>query len=213
MAGLFGRLQQAEPYRRLTGGADTATSGFDPYALAQAVLASEGGGGFGGGGGGYTPSFSETEGGLRLRYKLDLENALALQKRDELLQRQQMFTELLGKGDWVRALILGLGVPGQRDTRLANIEPLRGAVQSNLRSIMDNPVYVTTNAQGQTGIQGLDPVESVARDYQFGTGTQQDLLQSAFGVGPIGQATGLGGGLNPEEFIRRIQEVTPTGIL
>ncbi|KKK71719.1 hypothetical protein LCGC14_2911110, partial [marine sediment metagenome] len=109
-------------------------------------------------------------------------------------------------------LSLGIGgelVPGgERFTGLGPVkgaEAFRSKTETALEGLLDRGGITI----GEKGVGGLGSVEQAARTFQQGTGAGRTLLRSAFGVGS--EATG--GGLATEDILRRIQEVTPTGVL
>jgi hypothetical protein len=59
------------------------------------------------------------------------------------------------------------------------------------------------------GALGLPTAEKAATAFQRGGAGAKTLLSSGYGVGH----EGIGGGLSSEEFTRRIQDVTPTGVI
>ena len=135
------------------------------------------------------------------------------QKMQELeFGRQQMFAQLLGT-DPVRAVLLATGMGGQAlggvGGEFKSLPAMQGAQQFEqkteqaLGKITGGAIDIT----GQ-GVQGLPSIYQTARQAQQGGDAVTTLLRSAFGVGN----ESLGGGVSAEEFSRRVQEVTPTGV-
>jgi len=144
----------------------------------------------------------------------------AEQKKAQMLQeRQSEFANLIGKGDSVRAVLLGLGIGGNLNPgagRYEGLPALEGAgefqqkTQQALSGLQQQATGAPANVTiGDQGVSGLGSVEQFARASQRGGEGVNQLLTSAFGVGN----QGLGGGVSQEEYQRRIQDVTPTGIL
>jgi len=98
-------------------------------------------------------------------------------------------------------------IPGER---YEGLQPITGAEEYEARTetalggLVGRPVDITAE-----GVLGLPTAEKTAREYQWGGEGARTLLTSGYGVGH----EGLGGGLSSEEFARRVQEVTPTGVL
>lgn len=156
----------------------------------------------------------------------DREARLALQKDQQVFekekqdadlkyQRQKTYVDMMGK-DPVRAVLFAMGIGqdaetfntqwgagSQTQSPLAGAEQSKAAVENALSGQLGKPVTV-----GNTGVEGLGSVEGAARAFQKGGGDVKTLLSSAFGVGNT--ATG---GTTSEETQRRIQAVTPTGVL
>ena len=156
----------------------------------------------------------------------DREARLALQKDQQVFekekqdadlkfQRQKTYVDMMGK-DPVRAVLFAMGIG--KDAETFNTQwgagsqtqaPLEGAEQSKqavekaLSGQLGKPVTV-----GGTGVEGLGSVEGAARAFQKGGGDVKTLLSSAFGVGNVET-----GGATSEDVQRRIQAVTPTGVL
>lgn len=138
-------------------------------------------------------------------------------ERERLLfERQRLFTEMQGR-DPVRAVLLALGRSGSLlpgGTRYDSLGQLEGAgnyerqTEQALSAALGRNVDITTNERGAQ-VQGIGTAEQAAFAYQRGSGASRTLLSSAFGIGN----EGIGGGLSTEEFVRRIEEVTPMGIL
>src|SRR3990170_2850627 len=135
------------------------------------------------------------------------------QKLQELeFGRQQMFAQMLGT-DPVRAVLLATGMGGQAlggvGGEFKALPAMQGAQQFEqsteqaLRGITGGNIDIT----GQ-GVLGLPSVYQTARQAQQGGDAVTTLLRSAFGVGN----EALGGGVSAEEFGKRIQSVTPTGV-
>ena len=135
------------------------------------------------------------------------------QKMQELeFGRQQMFAQMLGT-DPVRAVLLATGMGGQAlggvGGEFKGLPAMQGAQQFEqkteraLGKITGGNIDIT----GQ-GVQGLPSVYQTARQAQQGGDAVTTLLRSAFGVGN----EALGGGVSAEEFGKRIQSVTPTGV-
>ena len=140
-------------------------------------------------------------------------------------ERQRIFTEMMGK-DPVRAALFAMGVGGEilpGGERFVNLPPLAGAAEygrkaaTGLSSLLGRQVGV-----GEQGVTGLPEVYKAAGAYSAGqrpggAGRVGDIeaartmLLSGFGVGA---KPGAGRpGLSPEEALRKIQSVTPTGTI
>jgi hypothetical protein len=134
-----------------------------------------------------------------------------------LAQRQESYLSQAAV-DPVKAILLGRGFgqeAGQFNARLgglsagvlpelAGVRERETDVEGALARILGYGVDIN-----EQGVSGLGSAEQSARQFQMGDESGQTLLRSAFGVG--GQ--GFGGGLSADEYLRRIQEVTPTGSL
>ena len=138
-------------------------------------------------------------------------------------ERQRLFAEMVGN-DPVRAVLFGLGlggsfIPGAE--KFAGLPRLSGARELDLDTekaltklgagIPGQVVGVGQNRNDpHVGVYGLNSPEQLARQFMQGSGVDQTLLTSAFGVG--GTGTGFTG-LNTQELVRRIGQVTPKGVL
>jgi len=143
-------------------------------------------------------------------------------RREQMLQeRESEYANLLGKGDSVRAVLLGLGLGGTLTPggskyeglgAIQGAEELRGKTQQALSGLQRKATGYGADVRiGEQGVTGLGSAEQFAKTSQRGGEGIQQLLSSAFGVGS--RAEGMGGGMSAEELQRRIQAVTPTGIL
>lgn len=161
--------------------------------------------------------------GIRLE-ELRQKGALTLQERQEAFQleqqRKQLEQERLiaiaqTKGqDPVRAVLLGLGIGGELvpgGERFKGLGPVAGAekFRASTEEALQGLLGRSGITIGEQGVSDLGSVEQSARTFQQGTGAGRTLLKSAFGVGS--EATG--GGLATEDILRRIQDVTPQGVL
>ena len=106
------------------------------------------------------------------------------------------------------------GGPTYYDPRVSSLSPvmselpgarkLKADVETALSGLLGRQVSVGTG-----GVTGLGSVEQAATAYQGGDENIQNLLASAFGIGELSGA----GGTSPEGVARKIQAVTPKGIL
>jgi len=160
----------------------------------------------------------------------------AAQRMEELkAKRQQIFSEMLGQ-DPVRAVLFAMGlsgaVPGSTKEETASLQPLEGidAYKRNTENALTealnrgNVTGAGPISIGAEGVKGLPSAIKAQNLFTTGAGMVgganldlQKVLASAFGVGQTtGAQQGAAGtqtGLNPEELIRQIQDVTPRGIL
>ena len=148
---------------------------------------------------------------------------LKQQEKELGFRRQELVGTTMGT-DPVRALLYALGVGGSilpGGESFAGLGPMQGAQEYKgqtiqaLQGLLSPGKFGVAQTPGspidigEKGVTGLTSPEQAARAFQESGGAGQTLLASAYGVG--NQA--LGGGLSAEEFVRRIQEVTPTGVL
>jgi len=158
--------------------------------------------------------------------RLQRESQMAMLQEEERLRRireqeqlkfeqQKIFAEMMGK-DPVTAVLFGLGkggslVPGSE--KFGGMAPLREAQiqEGRLENALTGLTGVNgrIDIQGDRGVVGLKGAHQVARQFMQGEESGQTLLTSAYGVGDSQK----GGGLSPDAFLKKIQEVTPTGIL
>lgn len=153
--------------------------------------------------------------------RLQREEAARIERERLLQERQSEYANLIGRGDSVRAVMLGLGLGGNLQPgagkyaalpALEGAEEFRQQTQSALTGLQTKATGAPANVQiGDQGVTGLTSAEQFARTAQRGDEGIQQLLASAFGVGS--RAQGMGGGISAQEFQRRVQDVTPTGIL
>lgn len=151
----------------------------------------------------------------------EFERAQALEELKA--ERQRIFTEMLGK-DPVRAALFAMGVGGEilpGGERFAALPPLKGAEEYGRRAATGlSELLGRTIGVGEAGVTGLPEVYKAAGAYSAGyrpTGrpvgdieAARTMLLSGFGVGAV---PGKGRpGISPEEALRRIQSVTPTGV-
>ncbi len=143
-------------------------------------------------------------------------------EEDQKIERQKTFTEMLGN-DPVRAALFALGISGDPLTGgdpKQNLEALEGAeefagqTEQVLGGLLNQGLGADEKARGpvtlgQTGVQGLVPIEKTARTFAQGSGNTRKLLTSAFGVGD--NSEGGAGGIDEDEVFRRIAAVTPSG--
>jgi len=215
--------------RRVQRAGISAGGGFDANALAQAILAQQAasaGGGFA------PPTFLETQAGQEFLKARELEQIRLQQEfereqerlRREAEERQRIagltqerdieFTRTYGI-DPVRAILLGRGLAPDitgsgRFSELGEMAGIRGRqteVEQALRKAIGQREGGSARISEQ-GVEGLPSAQSVARQVQFGGTDLGTLLSSAFGVGN----RSLGGGVNPQEFMRLIEDVTPKGV-
>ena len=161
--------------------------------------------------------------GIRLE-ELRQKGALSLQERQEVflleqqkkqLEQERLITIAQTKGiDPVRAVLLSLGIGGELvpgGERFKGLGAVQGAEEFRGRTVEALQKLTGRGgiSIGEQGVSGLGSIEQQARTFQQGTGAGRTLLGSAFGVGD--EATG--GGLSTQEIQRRVQEVTPTGVL
>lgn len=193
-----------------------------------------------GGGGGYATPYAQTQAGmadaarydkelaqmqidaaeeleaLRQKGALTIEEmrqkfALEQQLKQIAFEREALYVQYKGR-DPVRAVMLGMGMLGEGEGGLPyeGLPKIKGAAEYEAKTekalggLVGRPVDITAE-----GVAGLPEAIKTAREYQFGGEAERTLLTSGYGVG----REGLGGGLSSEEFARRIQEVTPTGVL
>jgi len=136
-------------------------------------------------------------------------------------ERDTTFSQLYNQ-DPVRSILFGRGMAGDLVTgatrfdelgKLSGIEQREGEVEAALQKAIGGPNQYDIDLHqaygNRAGVANLPSAEQVARQTQFGGENVSRLLQSAFGIG----GGGLGGGITAEEFLRRVQEVTPTGEL
>ena len=128
-------------------------------------------------------------------------------------KRAEMFAEYAGK-DPVRAVLLATGMQGGMiggvGGQFTGLPAMKGAkaYEANTEKALGQITGQKIDITGK-GVQGLNSVFQNARQAVQGTEATQTLLRSAFGVG----SDALGGGISAEEFGKRVQSVTPTGVL
>lgn len=154
---------------------------------------------------------------LRQKGQLTLEEmkqkfALEQQLKQLAFEREALFVQYKGS-DPVRAVMMGMGMlgEGQQGGQYGGLPQVRGAAQFEQQTeqalgglLGGRQIDITAE-----GVGGLGTAEKAATAFQRGGAGEKTLLTSAHGVGH----ESLGGGLSSEEFTRRIQDVTPTGVL
>ena len=135
-----------------------------------------------------------------------------MQNEQLKMERQMKFAETMGT-DPVRAVLMASGYEGELipgGGKYGGLPPLAGAQQ--YERMTEKALGGVLGREGvdisAKGVTGIGKAEQAATAYQRGGGGAKTLLTSAFGVGE-----GMGGGLKSEEFVQRVQDVTPTGVL
>lgn len=137
--------------------------------------------------------------------------ALEQQLKQIRFEREALYVQWKGQ-DPVKAVLLGRGYGGEMipGEKYGGLPPIKGAekyeaeTEKALGGLMGKPIDITAK-----GVMGLPTAEKAATAYQRGGAGAKTVLTSGYGVGH----EGIGGGLSAEEFVRRIQGVTPSGTL